>query len=477
MTANTKKPFLTVEDIKMCFSLFCCVYGIGTLGMPGNYARAGYGWATVALVAMAAINIYATWCISHVMMVAPRSIRTFGDVGEWSMGCFGRWITNIAQMLVCIMVPIMFLVLGGIIFTIMFPSSFKDSTWIIIMGVTLLPVCLIPTLKEGAGAAAAGALGTIIADGIALGLLVHNLNDANEGLSPPKPNLSFEQVTTVFGNLALAYGAGIVVPTLQREHSDETRMPRIIVVTLTIVSAFFLIVSITGVSVAGCQIPGNLLFAISGTKLGFEADRGGVILAMMAMQLHITIAFAVVIFPAFFIAERIILGLHKVTIERTEPTNYNDIETPNLELPEKTSQLDPIEYPSHDAASDYAAPGAYVKAAILRIVIIAITVVIAIAWKDNFGDLLDFVGASSTSLSCMILPICFYLKTFWKTIKPLEKAGAVFAVLVCLALAIYVSINTGKVLFKTVEPSSAKFPFCAAEYQTWVYTNRTHYKN
>ncbi|KDO26042.1 hypothetical protein SPRG_08695 [Saprolegnia parasitica CBS 223.65] len=476
MTADTKKPFLTVEDMKMCFSLFCCVYGIGTLGMPGNYARAGYGWATVALVAMAAINIYATWCISHVMMVAPRSIRTFGDLGEWSMGCFGRWITNIAQMLVCVMVPIMFLVLGGIIFTIMFPSSFEDSTWIIIMGITLLPVCLIPTLKEGAGAAAAGALGTIIADGIALGLLVYNLNDVNEGLSPPTPNLSFEQVTTVFGNLALAYGAGIVVPTLQREHSDETRMPRIIVVTLTLVSVCFLIVSITGVSVAGCQIPGNLLFAISGPKLNFTANRGGVILTMMAMQLHITIAFAVVIFPAFFIAERIVLGLHKVTIERSEPMNYNDIETPNVELPEKTSQLEPIEYPSHDAASDYAAPGAYVKAAILRIIIIVITVVVAIAWKDNFGDLLDFVGASSTSLSCMILPICFYLKTFWKTIKPLEKAGAVLAVLVCVALAIYVSINTGKVLFKTVEASKVPFPFCAAEYQNYVYTNRTHYK-
>ncbi|OQR89334.1 Amino Acid/Auxin Permease (AAAP) Family [Achlya hypogyna] len=473
MTASVKKPFLTLEDLKMCFSLFCCVYGIGTLGMPGNYARAGYGWATVALVLMAAINIYATWCISKVMMVAPRSIRTFGDLGEWSMGCFGRWITNIAQMLVCVMVPIMFLVLGGTIFTIMFPSSFKETTWIIIMGLTLLPVCLIPTLKEGAGAAAAGALGTILADGIALGLLVHNMNEANDGLSPPHPDLSFKQVTTVFGNLALAYGAGIVVPTLQREHSDETRMPRIIVVTLTVVSVFFLIVSITGVSVTGCQIPGNLLFAISGTKLGFQADNGGVILSMMSMQLHITIAFAVVMFPAFFIAERIFLGLHKTVIDRSEPAVYNDLETP-ADLPEKTSALEPIEYPSHDAASDYAAPGVYLKAAIIRIIMIIIAVVIAIAWKDHFGDLLDFVGASSTSLSCMILPIIFYLKTFWKTIRPLEKAGALFAIIICIALAIYVSINTGKVLFGS-SSDGPKFPYCAPEYQNMVYTNRTYY--
>ncbi|RLO05754.1 hypothetical protein DYB28_012391, partial [Aphanomyces astaci] len=47
-------PFLTVEDLKLSFSLFCCVYGIGTLSMPGNYAKVGYGWATAALVFMAA---------------------------------------------------------------------------------------------------------------------------------------------------------------------------------------------------------------------------------------------------------------------------------------------------------------------------------------------------------------------------------------------------------------------------------------
>ncbi|ETV89849.1 hypothetical protein H310_15312 [Aphanomyces invadans] len=35
------KLFLTTEDMKMCFSLLWCVYGIGTLGMPGKLAGAG----------------------------------------------------------------------------------------------------------------------------------------------------------------------------------------------------------------------------------------------------------------------------------------------------------------------------------------------------------------------------------------------------------------------------------------------------
>ncbi|KAH9120703.1 hypothetical protein AeMF1_007241, partial [Aphanomyces euteiches] len=66
------KAFLTLEDLKMCFSLFCCVYGVGTLSMPKNYASAGFAWATVALVFMALVNIYATVCISKIMLVAPQ---------------------------------------------------------------------------------------------------------------------------------------------------------------------------------------------------------------------------------------------------------------------------------------------------------------------------------------------------------------------------------------------------------------------
>ncbi|EQC29254.1 hypothetical protein SDRG_12923 [Saprolegnia diclina VS20] len=465
--------FLTTEDLKMCFSLFCCVYGIGTLGMPANYARAGYYWATGALILMAAINVYASWCMAKVMMVAPRNVKTFGDLGEWSMGCFGRYAANISQLLVCVMVPIMFLVLGGSILTTLFPYSFKDSTWIIVMGVTLLPVCLIPTLKEGAGAAFAGALGTILADAIAVGVLVTNISEANAGLSAPKPDLSFKQVSTVFGNLALAYGAGIVIPTLTREHSEPSRMPRVIVVTLVIVSIFFMIVAVTGVYEVGCQIPGNLLFAIAGSKLGFAADRGAVALAFLFMQLHISVAFAVVMFPAFYIAERIFLRMHKTTIDRNERIDPNAVLENDAVLEEQTPK--DVEYPSFDAAAEYRVPGKYLQVAVVRTVMVGLAVVVAIAWKDKFSDLLDFVGASSTATSCMILPLIFYLKTFWRSIGNVERAVAFFCTIVSIFFAIYVSITTGKTLFGTTSSTSVNFPFCHAAFQDVVYTNRSHY--
>ncbi|CAK4632182.1 unnamed protein product [Aphanomyces euteiches] len=85
------------------------------------------------------------------------------------------------------------------------------------MGLLLLPVSLIPTPKEGALVVAAGLLGTVVAGIIALYLLVDNTEPVSKGMSIPKLDVCFKQVASVFGSLVLAYGAGMVIPALQRE--------------------------------------------------------------------------------------------------------------------------------------------------------------------------------------------------------------------------------------------------------------------
>ncbi|KDO33638.1 hypothetical protein SPRG_01608 [Saprolegnia parasitica CBS 223.65] len=475
--AGSSNKFMTIEDFKAAFSLFCSVCGVGSLGLPGNYARAGYFWASFGFFFMAAVNTYATWCIAKVMLVAPQTVFTFGDLAEWSMGKGGRYVTTLAQTVMCTLLPIVFLVLGGSLLVVLFPMSFSQTTWIVLMGITLLPVCLIPTLKEGAGAAAAGCLGTIFADGIALYLLITNMQDVNPtGISPPGPEIGFEQVTTVFGNLALAYGAGIMIPTLLREHSEPERLPKLILITMFVICSFFLLVSILGVFSTGCQTPGNLLFSIANPALGFTADRGFVILSFLFMQLHITIAFAVVIFPVFQIMERIFLKMHIYELD-APAASANDIETPAIDAVGTSFQDEKTLVVNHiDPADAYKVPGAYFKAATLRTIMVVLCVVVAVIWKDHLGALMDFVGASSSCTVCMILPIIFYNKTFWTTTSIAEKAvGAVF-VLVTVFLAIYVSINTGKELFAPqTKDASILFPLCPANYQKVVFTNTTHF--
>ncbi|KAF0699252.1 hypothetical protein As57867_009369, partial [Aphanomyces stellatus] len=303
----------------------------------------------------------------------------------------------------------------------------------------------------------------------------------------PSPAISFKQVATVFGNLALAYGAGIVVPALQREHSDPARMPRIIVVTLTFVSVCFMAVAITGVSVVGCQIPGNLLFAIAGTKLGFVASRGGVVFAFLFMQMHVTIAFSVIIFPAFYTLERLVLGIHK-TAPLVAGTSVPELEAPvfgDMDTPMMMKDVTKGNGEHHDMDTQtYKAPGVYPKVAALRIVVIAACVVVATLWEDRLLDLLDFTGASCIALCCMILPIVFYLKHFGSQVSWPERIWAVFAVVVSLALGAYVTYESAGPLFNPppastgVPPWNApKFPYCTGSYVNIVYTNTSYHQS
>ncbi|CAI5707268.1 unnamed protein product [Peronospora effusa] len=484
-----RKAFFTAEDAKAAFSLFCCVYGIGTLGMPGNFSRAGPAIAIVAMAFMAFANVYGAVAICRVMLLAPTSVKTYGDLGEWCMGKPGRYLSVIAQMGNCLLVPCVFLVLGGTLLDGLFPDAFSTTTWIILMALSCIPVCLVPTLNEGAGAAFAGCMSTIITDVIGVGIMMYGMRDHP---TVPKPDLNLKQITSAFGNLALAYGAGIVIPSLQRQHSDPTRMPRIVGVTMSFISCCFLILATTAYSAVGCQISGNLLFSIypdseTGlTTLGFKSDWGMVVLAYLFMQLHITIAFSVILNPAFYIAERIVLGMHKPAVFDVENNlyAYADATTPDpTELSAKESRVSKRSFISvtnseniycndlEAEASEYSGANT-IKYIALRLAMITGLVIASVLLKDHFHDLADFTGASCITANSIVLPIVFLLKKKWIVIPVWEKIPALIVVVVCFCLGCYVTYTSGKNLFAHSDDDTA-FPFCAPEFQNTVYYNYT----
>ncbi|KAG6615117.1 Amino Acid/Auxin Permease (AAAP) Family [Phytophthora cinnamomi] len=84
-----------------------------------------------------------------------------------------------------------------------------------------------------------------------------------------------------------------------------------------LLSGFFLAIALAGYTV-GCQLSGNILYSIVSTSdpldvapLGFTADRGAVVKVYLFMEMHISIAFSTLMMPPFYMAERLILGMHK----------------------------------------------------------------------------------------------------------------------------------------------------------------------
>ncbi|GMF28237.1 unnamed protein product [Phytophthora lilii] len=491
-STSRSTAIFTGEDAKAAFNIFCCVCGIGSLGMPSNYARAGWVFATIALLFMAFANIYASVVLSKVLLVAPATVKTYGDLGEWVAGKWGRLVVVISQMGVCLLLPCAFLVLGGTLLDVLFPDSFSQATWIIFMALMVVPVALIPTMKESSGMAIAGCLGTIVADIIGISILLYEMRGHP---SPPTADVTLHQVITTFGNLSLAYAAATVIPDLQRQHSQPERMPRVIMVSLGIASAFFLALAILGYAVGGCQMSGNLLFSVANTSdpnstttLGFIANRGSVVMAYLFMQLHLAIAFSTFLHPAFYMVERLVLGMHKVdplatdseerAMEIEEKMSYLAASSPAPSVPDLESndriaqqqqcstRLSAAD--SEDDLAEYKGGANVLRYVMLRITLIVFLVILSILLRDHFLDLVDFTGATAITVCSLILPIVFYVKVFWNKMPVWEKAMCVCVAGICAVAGFYVMIYAGKNLFNPDE-EGATFPYCSAEFQEEPY--------
>ncbi|TYZ61081.1 hypothetical protein PybrP1_011381 [[Pythium] brassicae (nom. inval.)] len=109
---------------------------------------------------------------------------------------------------------------------------------------------------------------------------------------------------------------------------------------------------------------------------------------------------------------------------------------------------------------------------LMRTVLIALLVLASIALKDHFLDLVDFIGASTITTCCLILPLVFYLKVCWAKIPVYERAIAIFLVVLCASCGLYVMYHTGKTLFggaAETTPETPVFPFCPVEHQFQPY--------
>ncbi|CEG38145.1 amino acid auxin permease family [Plasmopara halstedii] len=499
-TTDSRSAFFSIEDAKASFNLFCCVCGIGSLAMPSNFARAGPIYASIALAFMVFANTYATLKLSKVMLVSPSSVRTYGDLGEWALGKWGRYLTVVSQMGVCLLVPCAFLILGSTLLNVLFPDSFSQIFWIIFMAIMVVPMCLIPTLKESSSMAFAGCMGTIIADIIAVVLLQWNMR----GHGPiPTPSISLHQILTCFGNLALAYGAAIVVPDLQREHSQPQCMPRVVMITILFISGFFVTIGLLGYTAGGCQLSGNILYSIVNTAnplgvapLGFTADRGAVVMAYLFMQMHISIAFSTLMMPPFFMAERLILGMHKGPevvrfkgeadqasvdhdmalqekhsyLQSSTPLEMSNRQVSAASMVEKTegrmSHLRvALEFGHEITQQELNAPyrAKPLRYIALRICIIVILVLVAVLARQRFLDLQDFTGATAHTTSCLVLPVVIYMRVCWKKMSIADKSASIIVIVVCAFAGFYVMIHAGEHLFSPSHDDTL-FPYCEEEF-------------
>ncbi|POM63092.1 Amino acid/auxin permease-like protein [Phytophthora palmivora] len=271
-------------------------------------------------------------------------------------------------------------------------------------------------------------------------------------------------------------------------------MTRVILVSMGLGTVFFLAIAIAGYAAGGCQLSGNLLFSAVNTSdpystsaLGFIPNRGAVIMAYLFMHMHIVIAFSTITMPAFFMAERFLLGMHKDQPVLDAEQGVEIHEKISSLADASPSQIIECNYAStannlqvvvnyEDEMSEYRGKLNMLRYMFLRLCILALLVVASIFLRDHFLDLVDFTGASAVTASSLVLPLLFYLKVFWNKLPAYERAGSVMIIAVCSVLGVYVMYYAGKNLFNP-DSDSVTFPYCSEEYQSDPYYVRNTTSN
>ena len=126
-------------------------------------------------------------------------------------------------------------------------------------------------------------------------------------------------------------------------------------------------------------------------------------------------------------------------------------------------------------------PGAFsksfqkIQSFTLRVSIVAVQTFFALLFQGSFIEVADFIGATTMTVCCTILPIVFYLKIFAKQLSLSEKAFACLVVLLCTAMGVYTAvirmgqaIDTikGAEIFEAAVSTggNATYPYCSAGY-------------
>ena len=523
MTAPAFKYGFGKDDYIVGFSMFTTVVGVGIMSLPGTLSQAGPLYAILIFIFATLANLYAILCVTKLMLAAPSSVHTLGDIGEWSMGKFGRFMFTSTQLVMCELIPCAYLAMGSILLDGIFPNTLQPIYWMLLMTAVLLPIILQPSLREAMWASVVGALSVLCAIFISLGFVMATLADKSSHIVPPQPNIL--GVINTYGSMSLAYGATIVIPTLQRIHREPSRMAYVVTVTTCIIDGLFLFVAVCGYYMIGCQMEQSLLFGLSLDAYGIKTPSWVVITAFLSMQVHITMAFGIILFPAFFIIERSILGnalgdmsiieydehgaevviktplikrrhqrdghhppsslktallkassFHTTSSMPTfgrgalaEESNYPADFSPvgnegddvvGSEISLPVEVVSPISEVPSPSALQKSTTSFKIKRTCLRLVNAALIIVVAYILVDKIMALLDFIGAFASSINSVILPVAFYIKVKWHEAHIAEKVWALTVIILATIASAYCTYANFVVMISPHASNAVPYPLC-----------------
>ncbi|KAL9099193.1 MAG: hypothetical protein Q9163_005269 [Psora crenata] len=374
--------------------------GVGLLSLPLGLRQSGWLIGMTFLLLAALVTRYTASLLAKCQDL-DQSLITFSDVAWKAFGRRARVITGVLFSFELVSVCVALLVLFADTLDALIPG-WGVTEWKILCGLIVLPLNFLPLRYLSI----TSVLGILCCLGIATLIFVDGLIKPHYPGSLREPAVSslfprnWSDLPLSFGLLISPWGGHGVFPNIYRDMRHPQKYAKAVNYT-------FAVTYLLDVAVA---VAGYLMF-------------GDMILDEVTSNIFLTRGYphALSVFMAVFIA---IIPLTKV------PLNAR----PLFVLAEDFIGLNSHSLPSSRLLGLPNYSRGFLRSAV-RVITIVVIVLIAIL-VPSFDAIMALLGSAMSFSICIILPVAFHLKLFYKDIGRLEKVLHWFILIICSSMAI-----------------------------------------
>eukprot|EP00697_Spironema_sp_BW2_P010001 gnl/Spiro4/25066_TR12470_c0_g1_i1.p1 gnl/Spiro4/25066_TR12470_c0_g1~~gnl/Spiro4/25066_TR12470_c0_g1_i1.p1 ORF type:complete len:502 (-),score=94.70 gnl/Spiro4/25066_TR12470_c0_g1_i1:71-1525(-) len=382
------------------FNSLKCYLGVGVLSLPSAFAQAGLIGGIIGTVVLALFNYYT--CHIFVLSVIQLQKKypglesvSFGTLGYMTGGKTMRYLMNfgvIALQCGCCIAYSIFICSNV---NAVFPELAFWQVQLMLL-VPFIILCSIRDMKNLMPVSFAGILVLFLSLGIVL-----SAGFTKSGPSPDYPNgFVFSTYPLFIGTAAFAFeGIAMSMPIRQSMAKPEKYDSFVLPGTYVVVSLVYIAVGWMGLVLFGKDVPGgsDILSEISSNNLK------NVVRILYCVVLFFS--YPVQLFGAIMVFEK--KWRNTVFLDSTAKT------TPLLPAAEPDSGS-PDHHHHHHSAHTNPCLKAFVlrwPRVLLRVVLVAVLMLIAIAAKDQFNNFLSLIGAVAGGTLSFMGPVFFYMRT------------------------------------------------------------------
>jgi solute carrier family 32 (vesicular inhibitory amino acid transporter) len=389
----------TADTINSISKILCGIVGAGVVGLP--YAISNTGWTGVGfLVLFGLVSGYTGITLSRCAdKVTDKSNVCYADVGEKAMGMIGRIAALICQCGTSIGGAILYLILAGNLMNNLTHDVLHVKYWFIIMAGILVPFTWLRTLRELSLVAFFGMLASLL---VVFVVIIRSLGWPDEASIVPTHaygNITFKSVALGFGSMAFAFAGHGIFLRIKECMSYPMRFPVAVSVSYVISLVLYLPLAAVAYAIYGQHLQDTTKGA---DNILAVLGRSAIIQVANAMvMVHVMTAFVIFMNPVFLYLEEY-LGFVPVSSKTIDDANT---------IKSWKNTIYPI--------------------IVLRTLLVGLNLLIAEA-IPFFGDILSFVGASTITGQCFILPALFSLILLFKEFSLFEKIWNVLIIVIGL---------------------------------------------